>query len=73
MPGAPLGRSERAFFEGAQAHQDGAVHWGDIAQASGYADQAHMGHEFRRWLGTTPGALGTQAGLLSALAATGFG
>lgn len=45
----------------------------DAAAAWGYADQAHMGHEFRRWLGTTPGALGTQAGLLSALAATGFG
>ena len=52
-----LGRSERAFFEGAQAHQDGAVHWGDIAQASGYADQAHMCRESRRITGYAPGEL----------------
>lgn len=45
----------------------------DAAAAWGYADQAHMGHEFRRWLGTTPGALATQAGMLRALAATGYG
>lgn len=52
-----LGRSERAFFEGAQAHQDGAVRWGDIADASGYADQAHMCRESRRITGYAPGEL----------------
>ena len=52
-----LGRSERAFFEGAQAHQDGAVHWGDIAQTSGYADQSHMCRETRRITGFAPGEL----------------
>lgn len=45
----------------------------DAAAAWGYADQAHMGNEFRRWLGTTPGALATQADMLRALAATGYG
>lgn len=51
-------------------------HWTSLADAAaawGYADQAHMGHAFRRWLGTTPGALGSQAGLLSALSASGYG
>ena len=52
-----LGRSERAFFEGAQAHQDGAVRWGDIADASGYADQSHMCRESRRITGYAPGEL----------------
>lgn len=51
-------------------------HWTSLADAAaawGYADQAHMGHAFRRWLGTTPGALGSQAGLLSALSVSGYG
>lgn len=39
----------------------------------GYVDQAHMTHEFRRWLGTTPAALREQPDLHVALAATGYG
>jgi len=37
-----LGCSERAFFEGAQANQDGVMRWGGIADPNGYAGQAHM-------------------------------
>lgn len=45
----------------------------DTAADWGYVDQAHMTHEFRRWLGTTPAALREQPDLHVALAATGYG
>ena len=49
-----LGRSERAFFHGAAAHQSGAVNWSDIAEQSGYADQSHLCRETRRVTGFAP-------------------
>lgn len=45
----------------------------DAAAVSGYVDQAHMTHEFQRWLGTTPAALRTQPDIQDALAASGYG
>lgn len=45
----------------------------DCAAAHGYVDQAHMAHEFKCWLGATPGAVLARPELLSALAASGYG
>lgn len=45
----------------------------DCAAAHGYTDQAHMAHEFKRWLGAAPSAVMGQPQLLAALAASGYG
>jgi AraC-like DNA-binding protein len=45
----------------------------DCAAAHGYTDQAHMAHEFKRWLGGAPSAVMAQPQLLGALAASGYG
>lgn len=45
----------------------------ECAADHGYTDQAHMTHEFGRWLGRTPGAVLASAELLVALAAPGYG
>lgn len=45
----------------------------DCAAAHGYTDQAHMAHEFKRWLGAAPSAVMAQPQLLGALAASGYG
>jgi AraC-like DNA-binding protein len=45
----------------------------DCAAAHGYTDQAHMAHEFKRWLGAAPSAVIAQPQLLDALAASGYG
>jgi AraC-like DNA-binding protein len=45
----------------------------DCAAAHGYTDQAHMAHEFKRWLGAAPSAVMGQPQLLDALAASGYG
>ena len=39
----------------------------DIAAECGYADQAHMNREFRRWFGVSPGVFQSQAQWLNAL------
>jgi AraC-like DNA-binding protein len=40
-------------------HLDDDQSWARIAAESGYADQPHLIREFRRFTGTTPGALTT--------------
>lgn len=47
-----LGRARRA------ARMATASDLSDTAFATGYADQAHMSREFRRWFGTTPKKIG---------------
>ena len=56
-----------ARFERAVALIGDATSMADLAAACGYADQAHLGHEFRALAGTTPGAYA------AALAAGGLG
>jgi len=38
------------------AERPGALDWAAIAQACSYFDQAHLGNDFRRFAGVTPGA-----------------
>lgn len=45
----------------------------DAAQASGYADQAHMTREMRRWTGLTPTGVRRDAGRAQVLLAPGYG
>ncbi|HLO78888.1 MAG TPA: helix-turn-helix transcriptional regulator [Magnetospirillum sp.] len=45
----------------------------EIADAHGYADQAHMSREFRRWFGTTPLKLRRDAQLAALLTEPGYG
>jgi len=44
-----------------------------IACAAGYADQAHMSREFRRWFGMPPGRLRADPALLAGATASGYG
>ncbi len=45
----------------------------ELAARYGFADQAHMSRAFRRWLHTTPSALGRDAGRRGLLHAAGYG
>lgn len=46
---------------------------GDIAADLGYTDQAHMGREFQRWFGTSPGTIRRGGAQYQALSASGYG
>ena len=45
----------------------------DLACDAGYADQAHMTREFRRWFGTTPNRIRADAGWLTRNFVAGYG
>jgi AraC-like DNA-binding protein len=51
-----------ARFEHAVTRIGEATSLADLAAACGYADQAHLGHEFRALAGTTPGAYAAALG-----------
>ena len=70
---ARLRRAARAIAQVPARTPLQAATLADTAADWGYVDQAHMTHEFRRWLGTTPAALREQPDLHVALAATGYG
>jgi len=59
---APKTLARVARFERAVALIGGATSLADLAAACGYADQAHLGHEFRALAGTTPGAYAAALG-----------
>ena len=44
----------------------------DIAELHGYADQAHMSREFKRWFNTSPSALRTRSGILHQVFDAGY-
>lgn len=45
----------------------------DLAAAQGFADQAHLARELRRWFGLPPGLLRQRADLLAQIQAAGYG
>ncbi len=45
----------------------------EIAADAGYADQAHMSRDIKKWLGCTPGRLRTNTGAIEYLSEPGFG
>ncbi len=49
-----LGHSEELYAEIHGALEKGDIDWGDLAAASGFADQAHMIRQMRRHTGFTP-------------------
>lgn len=49
-----LGHSEELYAEIHRALEKGELDWGDLAAASGFADQAHMIRQMRRHTGFTP-------------------
>jgi AraC-like DNA-binding protein len=51
----------------------GATPLAALAADHGYADQAHMTRDLRRWVGHAAGALRAQPGLLAAIASSGHG
>jgi AraC-like DNA-binding protein len=46
--------------------------WAELAYEQGYADQAHMAREFRRWFGCTPTVMHSSASLLGQVTASGY-
>lgn len=48
-----LHRSERAFHEAHAAMQSGTLSWSEVADAAGFADQAHLCRETRKNTGLT--------------------
>lgn len=70
---ARLRRAARAIAQVPAQTPLQAATLADTAADWGCVEQAHMTHEFRRWLGTTPAALREQPDLHVALAATGYG
>ena len=58
-------RSARALFSG--------LPLADLAQDHGYADQAHMARDMRRWFGASPAAMRRNASQFAALHSSGHG
>lgn len=50
-----------------------AVALSNIAYDMGYADQAHMAHEFKHWLGVTPRQFRQRHDLIETISASGYG
>lgn len=49
-----IGRAEQSFLLVRAAHAEGRVDWADVASIAGYADQAHLCRETRRFTGFSP-------------------
>lgn len=50
----------------------GAGALGDVALANGYTDQAHMGRDFQRWFGASPGNIRRRPADFWAITASGY-
>lgn len=65
-----LARARRAVHAMAAQPQLPLV---ELALSTGYADQAHMGREFKRWFGCPPGRMARHPDWLNVAAASGYG
>ncbi len=72
----PTGRTPAAWLSLARARRAARlVLEGDLSDAAftaGYADQAHMNREFRRWFGATPGQVFTGSSISKGVRLSGY-